>query len=80
MSATAYLNLYTREQLAERCARFERENARLRRAVQALALCADDRADCDRCPMNGAEPGAVTQAFCDEMAELLGEMGVEVDA
>ena len=56
----------------------EAENAKLRELLRTLAFCADDRADCDQCAMNGKPHVPVPQSFCDEMAELLRQHGVEV--
>lgn len=55
------------------------ENAKLLRTLRALALCADDNADCDKCVMNGAVYSSVRQTFCNEMADELRAVGIEVD-
>ena len=58
----------------------EAENAKLRELVRTLAYCANDMAVCDDCPVNGSHYMTVRQSFCDGMADLLRELGVEVDA
>ena len=56
------------------------ENAKLRELVLTLAFCTNDEADCDQCPMNGAELHRVTQiAFCGGMADRLRDIGIEVE-
>ena len=57
----------------------EAENAKLRKFVLTLAFCANDEADCDQCPMNGARCDVVQQCFCDGAATALRELGIEVD-
>lgn len=55
------------------------ENTKLLGLVFALAFCANDEADCDQCPMNGAHCDAVKQCFCDGVANALRGVGIEVD-
>lgn len=65
-------------ELRERVAELESERASLLWLLRTLAFCADDRADCDQCAMNGKPHAPVRQSFCDRMADRLREYGVEV--
>ncbi len=67
------------DSLVDECTDHKDENAKLLRLLRALALCADDNADCDKCVMNGAVCSSVRQTFCDEMADELRAVGIEVD-
>lgn len=68
----------TKREAERRAFEAEIENMRLLGIVRTLAYCANDRADCDACTMNGASVGAVKQSFCDGMASMLREIGIEV--
>lgn len=62
----------------ESMGRVEERCAKLQKLALTLAFCANDEADCDQCPMNGARCDVVQQCFCDGVAKTLREIGIEV--
>lgn len=73
------LNVADLQEALEQNAKLRDENAKLLRMLRALALCADDNADCDKCVMNEAVCSSVRQTFCNRMADELQAVGIEVD-
>ncbi len=61
--------------------RLYKENEKLRRAVDAMFHCMNDR-DCDLCTMNDKEPDRViderTFNGCDGLAAILRDVGYEI--
>lgn len=55
------------------------ENAKLLELVLILAYCMSDGRDCDRCALNGADMPTPRISACDELPEMLRELGVEVE-
>ena len=64
---------------ATRIAELQAENAKLRELVRALAYCMCEDCDCDRCALNGADMPTPRISACDELPEMLRELGIEVD-
>ena len=75
---TATNDTHPRLSDAEMMANLRKENAKLREIIVTLVFCANDEADCDQCPMNGIHCDEVQSCFCDEMADELCKLGMEV--
>ena len=65
----------------ERNIELEAENAKLRELVRIMYYCNLPWKNCDKCAMNGADMDLQISdiEFCDELNDLMRELGIEVD-
>ena len=63
----------------DRVRKAEAESAKLRELVLILAYCMSDGRDCDRCALNGADMPKPRISACDELPDMLRELGIEVE-